>query len=369
MTNDDATRAMNAALAYARHGLGETRPNPSVGALVMRDGVVLGRGRTSKGGRPHAERVALEAAGPAARGATLIVTLEPCARRSQRVDAISCTDAIIEAGIARVVIGADDPSGFANGEGAARMRTAGIEVITGVSSAAARKLNLGHILRVQEHRPMVSLKLAQTADGFAGTQSGGPIMITGPISFRHTHLARAEADAIMVGAGTVLGDDPQLNCRLPGLEARSPERIVLDGRLRTPLTAKVVTTAGAIPTRIFTQEGHDPARLATFRAGGVDITELPVEEGAAAALRAVLAALAASGVTRLMVEGGPTLAEALADADLIDDFTLMTGPKAVGAGVIALRPGLRRWLERADVAATDADAWGEDRVAFYERAR
>lgn len=369
MTQDDATRAMNAALSYASQGLGETRPNPSVGALVMRDGVVLGRGRTSKGGRPHAERVALAAAGEAARGATMIVTLEPCARRSQRVDATSCTDAIIAAGIARVIIGANDPSGFANGEGAERLRAAGIEVITGVSAAAARRLNLGHILRVEDHRPMVSLKLAQTADGFAGTAGGGPIMITGPVSFRHTHLARAEADAIMVGAGTVLGDDPQLTCRLPGLEDRSPERIILDGRLRTPPSAKIVVTAGAIPTRIFTQAGHDPARLAALRAAGVDVTELPVMDHAGAALRAVLAALAASGVTRLMVEGGPTLAEALADADLVDDFTLMTGPTAAGAGCVALRPGLRRWLEGAEVRETGTAEWGEDRVAFYERNR
>lgn len=369
MTPADDTRWMDAALAYARQGVGETRPNPSVAALVVKDGVLLGRGRTAPGGRPHAERVALDAAGATARGATMIVTLEPCARRSQRVDAVSCTDAIIAAGIARVVIGADDPSSFAGGEGAARLRAAGIAVETGVSAAAARRLNLGHILRITDHRPLVSLKMAQTADGFAGTPTGGPIMITGQVSFRHTHLARAEADAIMVGVGTVLGDDPQLSCRLPGLEHRSPERIVLDGRLRTPLTAKVVTTARQISTRIFTREGADAGRLAALRAAGVDVTEVPADSGTGCALRVVLSALAASGITRLMVEGGPTLAEALAEADLIDDFTLMTGPASVGAGCVALRPGLRRWLAAAGVTHTDSTLWGEDRVEIFERDR
>ena len=366
--SDDA-RLMAAALSYARHGLGETWPNPSVAALVVRDGVILGRGRTAPGGRPHAERIALEQAGDASRGATMIVTLEPCASRSGRGDGVSCSDAIIAGGIARVVIGADDPSLYAAGVGATRLRAAGISVVSGVCAEAARRLNLGHILRIQANRPMVSLKMAQTADGFAGTADGKPIMITGPVSALHTHLARAEADAIMVGVGTLLGDDPRLNCRLPGLEHRSPQRVVLDGALRTPLAAYVVRDARHVSTRIFARAGADAARAEALRAAGVDVTEVPADGAGRLDLTVVLAALAASGITRLMVEGGPCLANALAAADLVDDFTLMTGPAKVGAGKPAIGPALARWMRSGDVRRVDTTRWGEDQVEIYERAR
>ena len=362
-------RLMAAALAYARHGLGETWPNPTVAALVVRDGVILGRGRTAPGGRPHAERIALDEAGSAASGATMIVTLEPCASRSGRGDGLSCSDAIIAGGIARVVIGADDPSPYAAGVGAARLAAAGIAVTRGVLADEARRLNLGHILRITANRPMISLKLAQTADGFAGTAAGGPIMITGPVSALHTHLARAEADAIMVGIGTVLGDDPKLNCRLPGLEQRSPHRVVMDGGLRMPLDAYLVRDAGNIPTRIFARAGADPAKAAALRTAGVDITEVPVDGAGRLDLAVVLAALAASGITRLMVEGGPDLADALAVADLIDDFTLMTGPLTVGAGKPAVGPDLARWMASSTVTRVEETRWGVDRVELFERTR
>lgn len=362
-------RLMAAALSYARHGLGETWPNPTVAALVVRDGVILGRGRTAPGGRPHAERIALDQAGEAARGATMMVTLEPCASRSGRGDGLSCSDAIIASGIARVVIGADDPSPYAAGVGAARLAAAGITVTTGVLAEAARRLNLGHILRIQANRPMVSLKMAQTADGFAGTADGRPIMITGPVSLLHTHLARAEADAIMVGVGTVLGDDPKLNCRLPGLEHRSPQRVVLDGALRTPVSSYLARDARNIPTRIFTRAGADASKAAALRAAGVDVTDVPADGAGRLDLAVVLAALAASGITRLMVEGGPDLANALAAADLVDDFTLMTGPANVGAGKPAVGPALARWMQSEDVRRVEATCWGEDQVDMYERAR
>jgi len=367
---DDDARLMRAALAYAAHGLGETSPNPSVAALIVRDGVIVARGRTAPGGRPHAERLAIMAAGEAARGATMIVTLEPCARRSSASGEGSCSDAILGAGLARVVIGADDPSPFAAGEGAARLEAAGIVVRRGVEAAAARRLNLGHLLRITAHRPLVSLKLARTADGFAGTRDGGPIMITGPVSFRHTHVARAEADAIMVGISTVLGDDPKLNCRLPGLEHRSPARIVIDTGLRLPPECHLARTARDVPTRVFARADADPARAAALGALGVDVTLLPADATGKVDLTLALAALSAAGVTRLMVEGGPTLANALAAADLVDDLTLMTGPEASGGGLPAIGPALAAWIA-AETANTPPreERWGDDRVLFIEKDR
>lgn len=367
---DHETRLMHAALAYAAHGLGETRPNPSVAALIVRDGVVIARGRTAEGGRPHAERRAIDVAGPAARGATMIVTLEPCARRSVSTGEGSCSQAIVAAGLARVVIGADDPSPFAAGAGAARLEAAGITVRRSVAASAARRLNLGHILRFEADRPMVSLKLARTTDGYAGTAEGRPIMITGPVSFQHTHVARAQADALMIGVSTILGDDPKLNCRLPGLEHRSPPRVIVDSALKTPLDSYVVRTADAVPTRIFACEQADDAKAAALAALGVDVTRLPVTAEGRVDLRLALAALAASGVTRLMVEGGPTLANALAAADLVDDLTLMTGPAATGGGIPAVGPALARWIAAEEVKTPPRrETWGEDQVMIIEKER
>lgn len=366
-------RLMDAALGLARRGWGETAPNPSVAALVVRfdsgTPVILGRGRTAVGGRPHAERLALLQAGEAARGATIYVTLEPCAKRSVRDDGASCTDAILDAGIARVVIGATDPSLFAAGEGTARLRGAGLEVRAGVRAAAARRVVLGHILRVGQHRPLVSLKLAQTADGFAGTAAGGPIAITGDIAFRHTHLSRAQSDAIMVGAGTQQGDDPKLNVRLAGLESRSPARVILDAGLRTALDAFIVRDAARVPTWIFAGYAASQEKAAQLAAAGVDVTRVLGDARGRLNLTEVLAVLAARGVTRLMVEGGPTLAEALADANLLDELTLMTGPNAAGAGQVAVRPGLALWISDARTSRIDATFWGADRVEFFERLR
>jgi diaminohydroxyphosphoribosylaminopyrimidine deaminase/5-amino-6-(5-phosphoribosylamino)uracil reductase len=361
-------RFMDAALALSRRGLGRTAPNPTVGALVVKDGVILGRGVTAPGGRPHAERVALDQAGEAARGATIYVTLEPCARRSVS-GAASCTEAILERGIARVVIAAADPSPFAAGEGAARLRAAGVEVAEGVRAEAARRLNIGHILRVSSHRPAISLKLAQTMDGFAGTAARGPVAITGPVSAAHTHLARAQNDALMVGVGTLIGDNPKLNVRIAGLEDRAPVRVILDTTLRTPADFFVVQGAKIQPTWIFCGWRHDVARAEALRAAGVLVSPVTANAAGILSLEEVLAALAARGITRLMVEGGPTLAEALANADLIDDFTLMTGPIRIGQGAAAILPGLGSWMRRTDVTCVEDTMWGADRAELYERKR
>lgn len=364
----DDFRLMDAALGLAVRGLGRTAPNPTVAALVVKNGVIVGRGLTAPGGRPHAERIALDLAGEAARGATIYVTLEPCAKRSVS-GATSCTDAILAAGVARVVIAAADPSPFAAGGGAARLREHGIPVVEGVRAEAARRLNLGHILRVTHNRPSISLKLAQTADGFAGTVDRRPVMITGPVAYAHTHLARAQNDALMVGIGTVLGDDPKLNVRWPGLEDRSPIRVVLDGDLRTPVDAFLVRDTTTRPTWIFCRYGAAAKRAEALRAAGATVTPVTANAGGILSLTEVLSVLAARGITRLMVEGGPTLANALAAADLIDDFTLMTGPITVRQGALAVGPSLAAWRLRPDVRCTEQILWGEDRAEIYERNR
>lgn len=361
-------RVMDAALGLARRGLGRTAPNPTVAAIVVRDGVVLGRGVTQPGGRPHAERMALDQAGAAARGAILYVTLEPCSKRSVS-GATSCTDAIIAAGVARVVIAGADPSPFAAGQGAARLRAEGIEVVEGLRADQARRLNLGHILRITAHRPSISLKLAQSSDGFAGTADRRQVMITGPVSAVHTHIARVQNDALMVGIGTVLGDNPKLNVRLPGLEARAPIRVVLDSALRTPPDAFVVRDAHTRPTYIFCSFRADQARAEALRRAGATVTAVDVGADGVLSLPQVLSVLAARGITRLMAEGGPTLANALAKSDLIDDFTLMTGPEPIGQGVPAIGPALRAWLSRAEVARVEQTFWGADRAEIFERNR
>ncbi len=245
---------MRAAIALARRGLGRTWPNPSVAALVVDESVeppvVRGRGRTAPGGRPHAEANAVAEAGAGARGATMYVTLEPCARRSQRVFGPSCTEIILASGIRRVVIGAADPSPFASGEGTAALRAAGIEVITGICEAEAREVTRGHCLRVSSHRPFVTLKLAQTKDGFAGTADRQPVAITGAEAQAHVHRLRSIHDALVTGIGTVLADDPRLDVRLPGMAEMSPMRVVLDTEGRMPADARIVTEAAAAPVMI-----------------------------------------------------------------------------------------------------------------------
>ncbi|MDF2690089.1 MAG: riboflavin biosynthesis protein RibD, partial [Microvirga sp.] len=232
--------------------LGLTWPNPSVGAVMVDERgdspLILAQGFTQAGGRPHAERMALDSAGERARGATLYVTLEPCSARSRTNDGASCTDRIIAAGVKRLVIGAEDPSPFAHGKGFARLEGAGVAISSGMLEAEARRLHRGHIMRVKAGRPEVTVKLARTTEGFAGRRHGARLMITGEIANARVHLMRAHADAVMVGLGTVLADDPSLTVRLPGLEDRSPVRVVIDSQLRTPPNARIIATARQIPT-------------------------------------------------------------------------------------------------------------------------
>ena len=315
---------MQAALALARRGLGSTWPNPSVGCVLVRNGCVVGRGTTASGGRPHAEAVALAMAGPAARGATAYVTLEPCSHHGQTPP---CADALIAAGIACVVIAGSDPDPRVNGAGIARLRAAGIEVITGLLAAEADAQQAGFLSRIRNGRPMVTLKLATTLDGRIATRTGASQWITGPDARRAAHALRGRHDAVMVGIGTVLADDPDLTCRIPGFRRTPLVRIVLDSTLRTPPTAHLVTTAADTPTWIIHGSNAPTSHQAPLLQPGVRLipTNKPRVD-----LPAALQALGAAGLTRVLAEGGAGVAAALMAAGLVDRIAWFHAPALIG---------------------------------------
>ena len=323
---DDAEH-MRAALALGRRGLGSTWPNPSVGCVLVRNGRVVGRGTTAPGGRPHAEQIALERAGAAANGATAFVTLEPCSHHGRTPP---CADALIAAGVRRVVVGCIDPFPLVDGAGLARLRAAGVEVVTGVLEAEAAALHEGFFSRVRQGRPLFTLKLATTLDGRLATATGESQWITGAPARRVAHALRAEHDAVMVGAGTVEADDPALTCRIPGLR-RGPElRLVLDTGLRTAPGAQLVQTARATPTWILHGDGADERRAATLRAAGVTLIEVPRSDGGGLDVPAVAVRLGAAGLTRVLVEGGAGLAGSLLRAGLVDRLAWFHAPAVMG---------------------------------------
>jgi diaminohydroxyphosphoribosylaminopyrimidine deaminase/5-amino-6-(5-phosphoribosylamino)uracil reductase len=317
---------MQAALALARRGLGMTWPNPSVGCVIVRDMRVVGRGNTAPGGRPHAEPIALAMAGDHAKGATAYVTLEPCCHWGR---SSPCTDALIAAGIARVVIATGDPDPRVDGLGLEKLSAAGITVETGLLEAKASEILLGFSHRVTLGRPMVTLKLASTLDGRIATSAGESQWITGPAARRFAHALRGRHDAVMIGVGTVLADNPELTCRIPGFRPTPIVRIVADSHLRTPLTSRLAATAAETPTWFLVREGTDPARRAAFNNLEATLIDVP---GAAAGvdLTAAFQALGAAGLTRVLVEGGGQLAAALLRADLVDRIAWFHAPAIMG---------------------------------------
>jgi len=364
---DDDARYMDAAIALARRGLGATAPNPAVGALVVREGVIVGRGATRPGGRPHAETEALNAAGEAARGATLYVTLEPCSHYGVTPP---CARAVVDAGVARVVSALEDPDPRVAGRGHAILREAGVAVRVGVGAAAAQRANLGHILRVSAGRPMVTLKLAETADGYA---AGGPhdprLMITGLAANNRVQMMRASHDAIMVGIGTALADDPLMTVRLPGLEARKPLRVVLDAGLRLPLRSRLAATARDAPVLVVCATDAPQAAERALAEAGVHVARSARGADGALDLNAALALLAARGITRVFSEGGPGVAARLIAQDLADDVALFTAPKPLGReGVASLAPPARaRLSDGAHYRLTQDASAGADRLRLWER--
>lgn len=317
---------MRAALALAARGLGNTWPNPAVGCVIVKEGVVVGRGWTAPGGRPHAETEALRRAGAAARGATAYVTLEPCCHWGRTPP---CADALIAAGVARVVVAMQDPDPRVDGAGLRRLREAGIAVASGVLEAEARALNAGFLKRLASGLPLLTLKLATTLDGRIATRAGESQWITGPAARRAAHALRGRHDAVLVGSGTALADDPDLTCRLPGFAPVPTVRVVADARLRLAPSARLFRNPA--PVWIATRPGHDEARLAPLRQAGAAILEVPASgagEGLDAA--ALLRALAAQGLTRVLSEGGAGLAAALLRAGLVDRLAWFHAPAILG---------------------------------------
>jgi diaminohydroxyphosphoribosylaminopyrimidine deaminase/5-amino-6-(5-phosphoribosylamino)uracil reductase len=358
----DDLRFMELALALGRRGLGRTWPNPSVGAVVVRreaDGpVIVGRGWTQPHGRPHAETQALERAGGSAGGATLYVTLEPCSHFGQTPP---CADAIIAAGIARVVSALEDPNPQVAGEGHRRMAAAGIAVRVGIGADAARGAHAGHLRRMRERRPQVMLKLAVSADGKAGRAGRRPVPITGEPARERVHLMRAMSDAVLTGIGTVLADDPLLTCRLPGMADRSPVRVVLDGELRLGLGTRLVATARETPLWVVTSELAAADREQALRTRGVEVLRVAAPHGRLD-LVAVLERLSERGITRLLVEAGPILAAAFIGADLVDEAALLRsrtliGPDGIdaleGLSLAALTQSPKLELVRTELAGAD----------------
>ncbi len=356
--------AMRAALALARRGLGAVWPNPAVGCVIVSDGRVVGRGWTQPGGRPHGETEALRRAGEAARGATAYVSLEPCCHWGKTPP---CVDALIAAGVRRVVVALEDPDPRVAGRGIARLRDAGIEVETGVCAEEAAEINAGFFCRLRLGRPLVTLKLATSLDGRIATRSGESQWITGPPARERAHALRAAHDAIMVGTGTVIADDPQLTCRLPGLSHRSPVRIVIDRHLRIPPTARLVREARDVPTWILTLPSADPARRQAFLDYSVSVLDVDPDADGVISLAAALAVLGERGITRLLVEGGGRLAAALARARLIDRLAWVHAPMLIGGdGVPAIAGfGLDALTEAPRFERVSAETVGDDVLTVF----
>ena len=363
---DEDLRWMAAALNLGSRSLGLAAPNPAVGAILVKGGAVVGRGETAPGGRPHAERIAIERAGEAARGATLYVTLEPCSHTGVSPP---CADAIIDAGVARVVSAMEDPNPLVGGHGHARLRAAGIAVVVGPGAAQARRDHLGHILRVTAGRPSVTLKLAETADGFASAGAhDARLRITGPIADLRVQAMRSTHEAIMVGVGTALADDPALTVRLPGVVLR-PLRVVLDARMRLPERSRLAATAREVPTLAIV--GLDaPEESARRLAGlGVAIQRVSLDAKGRVDLGEALRALAARGITRVFSEGGPQVAAELIALGLADEVALITAEKPLG------RPGVPALSEEARSALLDPTRYrllealdlGPDTMRVWER--
>jgi diaminohydroxyphosphoribosylaminopyrimidine deaminase/5-amino-6-(5-phosphoribosylamino)uracil reductase len=328
----DATdrRFIKLAIALARRGLGTVSPNPTVGCvLVSPEGIVVGRGWTQPGGRPHAEAEALRRAGARAKGATAYVTLEPCSHTGRTPP---CADALIKAGVARVVGAIEDPDPRVSGRGFARLTAAGIEVSTNLFADEVEEVNAGFLLHRVQGRPLVTLKVASTLDGRVSTHRGESQWITGAAARRIGHMMRMTHDAIVVGIGTALADDPELTCRLPGLEEYSPVRVVLDTRLQLPLSSKLVRTALETPTWVAVSAETEADKRAVYEDLGVVVLPFEVDGDHHPEPIAILKALGARGLTRVLVEGGSAVAAALMRANLIDRMAWFRASSVMGAG-------------------------------------
>lgn len=321
---------MHAALLLAERNLGQTWPNPAVGAIIVHNGQIVGRGYTQRGGRPHAETEALKQAGEKARGATLYVSLEPCAHQGQTPP---CTSAVIATGIKTVVIACADPNPKVSGQGAQQLKDAGIEVVENICSKEARELNRGFFSSIEKKRPYIALKIATSLDGKIATRSGQSKWITGERARNYGHLLRSRHDAIVTGSGTVLADDPELTCRLPGLEQRSPVRVIIDRSGRVQSSAKIFAQQDIAPTWHLREQTIDGA----------------------------LAALTAKGITRVLVEAGATLSTAFLQSGRVDSIYWFKSPLVIGDdGRAAMGKGFAELADLKRYTTADHIALGND---------
>jgi diaminohydroxyphosphoribosylaminopyrimidine deaminase/5-amino-6-(5-phosphoribosylamino)uracil reductase len=364
-SSDDA-HYMREAIRLGLLHLGQTSTNPSVGCVIVRDGKIVGRGVTAIGGRPHAETQALAEAGELARGATAYVTLEPCSHHGKTPP---CAEALIAYGVERVAISVTDPDPRVSGKGIAMLRDAGIEVEAGILEKEGRRSLAAYLTRQTKHRPYVILKLAVSADGMIGKEGEGQVAITGTEARAEVQKLRAETDAILVGIGTAIADDPLLTVRTAGLEWRSPIRIVLDEDLSLPLTSKLVETAREVPVIVIAAEpprfddSDDReflARRAALDAAGVEVVQCnPYRPDV------LLPALASRGISSLLVEGGAKTARLFIDAGFVDRILLYRGQGVIGDG------GIETPLDTTDMPSDFAHLGtfivGGDRLDEYER--
>ena len=362
--------AMHAALVLARRGLGSAWPNPAVGCVLARedlDGRIIGRGWTQPGGRPHAETEALSRAGALTQGATAYVTLEPCDHQGETPP---CTEALIAAGVTRCVIATEDPDPRVSGAGIRRLANAGVETQIGLFEQEARHLNAGFLMRVTKGRPLITLKTATTLDGRVATAKGQSKWITGAPARAFAHGLRAENDAIMIGIGTALADQPSLTCRLPGMEDRSPVRIVADSTLRLPVESPLVETAGDVPTWVVTVKSADQDKRQALEAKGIEVIEVAAGNDGRPDLIAVVMELGGRGLTRLLVESGGDLAAALIKHDLADRLAWFRSPKLIGGdgkGAVAAF-GIEAIAEAPAFVRDSITDAGDDVLETYRRA-
>ncbi|HKS85757.1 MAG TPA: bifunctional diaminohydroxyphosphoribosylaminopyrimidine deaminase/5-amino-6-(5-phosphoribosylamino)uracil reductase RibD [Pseudolabrys sp.] len=356
-------RFMRLALALGRRNLGRTWPNPAVGAVIVKDGTIIGRGWTQPGGRPHAEIEALHRARKTAQGAIMYVTLEPCSHHGKSPP---CADAIIRAGVTRVVSAMVDPNPDVAGQGHERLRGKGVVVEIGLCADEARRAHAGHITRMMQGRPYVTLKLAISADGKAGLAGRKHVAITGEVARERVFQMRASSDAILVGIGTILSDDPQLTCRLPGMSERSPVRVLLDAGLRVPLATSIVATVRETPTWVFTSRQPSAIAEEILQQKGCKVFRVDDRDGSLD-LPQVLKVLAEQGITQLMVEGGPTVAANFVKAGLVDEAYVLQGEKPIGAGGIDPLEGLPLETLTAAFTSRGTEKLGVDTLESFVR--
>lgn len=355
---------MKHALILGARGLGRTWPNPAVGCVIVKDSRVIGRGWTQDGGRPHAETMALAQAGQAAKGATVYVTLEPCSHTGKTPP---CAQALIDAGVSKVVVALGDPDPRVDGRGLDMLRHAGIEVVFGLCAAEAKAAQIGFLTRVTAGRPMVTLKIATSWDGRIATATGESQWITGPQARRRVHAMRASHDAVMVGGGTARADDPSLTVRDLGVD-RQPVRVVLSRGLDVPLNGILARTAREVPVWLIhgPAVGDDLKRI--WRDLGARLFEVPVVAGQLE-VHAALLALGTAGLTRVFCEGGGALAASLLRANLADQVAVFTAGLGIGSegipGLGAL--GLARLAQASRFDVTRAETMGPDVLTIWHR--